>query len=47
MSVNWLESQPYRCFFYPDRDCPGWHAGQPCDPGCLRMGRLVPPAGGR
>jgi hypothetical protein len=29
---------PYRCYFYPGRDCPGWAAGGTCE----RIGRQIP-----
>jgi len=42
MAVNWLEMQPYHCYFYPRRDCPGWQRGQPCSPMCQRIERTIP-----
>ena len=42
MTINWLKEQPHRCYFYPARDCPGWHIGQPCNPRCLRIGDAIP-----
>jgi hypothetical protein len=42
--VDWLTVQPWRCFFYPGRDCPGWHKGQPCAERCSRIGQPIPEA---
>ena len=27
---GWLARFDGRCYFYPGRDCPGWHAGGIC-----------------
>jgi hypothetical protein len=36
--VNWAQHYPYNCFFYPGRDCPGWHfTHQPCFDECQRV----------
>jgi hypothetical protein len=37
-NVDWRITFPYRCYFYPGRDCPGWDGGGICG----RIGRRVP-----
>ena len=36
--IGWLERYEGRCYFYPDRDCPGWEPGKICE----RMGHRIP-----
>jgi hypothetical protein len=41
--VNWSQPQPYRCYFYPQRDCPGWRErGQACEVMCHRFNTYIP-----
>jgi hypothetical protein len=38
ISDGWLSEQPGRCYFFADRDCPGWSAGGTCS----RIGDAIP-----
>lgn len=40
--VNWMEVQPYTCYFYPMRDCPGHYKGQVCETTCQRVFKPIP-----
>lgn len=35
---DWAIHWPGRCYFYPGRDCPGWHAGGIC----VRISSRIP-----